>query len=354
MVDIRTNNSYEPYSVKRIHIAFNPAAGPARDSLEIIEAVLREHGQVEWEVFETQKDGDARRFAEEAVKAGVDAVVACGGDGTVMEVAQGVQGSKVPMAIFPAGTANVMSVELGISSDLKEAVALVLGDACHTRYIDMGEIDGRSFLLRVGIGLEAELAATPREQKRRYGRLAYFSWAFQKIRELRRVDFTLTMDGKTERVRGVSCMIANSANAGIPRLELVEADVADGQLDVLVIRSMQIPEIARIVGNSLRILLRKGQPAQEPLLHWRAREIKVTTRRRQRVAADGELLERRSEVQARVIPGAVRVIVPYKVDPQAEIEAVEEEQRKQQEAQEAQQRAEAQQDQTASSENRGT
>ena len=95
---------------KRIQVVINPASGQPQAILNTLNKVFREN-EVEWDISITQASGDARRFAENAAAAGADVVAAYGGDGSVMEVAQGLMGTNVPVAILPGGTANLMSVE---------------------------------------------------------------------------------------------------------------------------------------------------------------------------------------------------------------------------------------------------
>src|SRR5262245_52939987 len=111
-------------TIKRLCVIANPVSGTNRSALDTIKTVLQDLSDVEIEICLTEKSGDARRFAQNAAREAVDLVIACGGDGTVMEVAAGLQGSDVPMAILPCGTANVMAVELGVPLGLNEALAL--------------------------------------------------------------------------------------------------------------------------------------------------------------------------------------------------------------------------------------
>jgi diacylglycerol kinase (ATP) len=127
---------------RRIRVIINPAAGQDRPILVVLNRVFHPAG-VDWDVCVTKRAGDAREYAKQAVQAGVDAVGVYGGDGTVMEVASGLIGSDIPLANFPGGTANVMSVELAIPNDLAEASALVCGDSCGSRWIDMGQVSAR-------------------------------------------------------------------------------------------------------------------------------------------------------------------------------------------------------------------
>ena len=76
----------------------------------------------------------------------------------MMEVADGLRGTGVPLAIFPGGTGNAMAGELGIPVDLAAAVALVASGAYDTRTIDMAMAGDQSFILRIGIGFARVLA----------------------------------------------------------------------------------------------------------------------------------------------------------------------------------------------------
>src|SRR5687768_13319795 len=134
---------------KRLAIVINPASGQDAPILGTMNAVFSA-ADVDWDVFVTKKAGDARRYAKAALTAGYDAVGVYGGDGTVGEVAGVMLGSQTPLAIFPGGTANVLSFELGIPSDTAEALALVFDEAASVRQIDVGQLGERHFLLRVG------------------------------------------------------------------------------------------------------------------------------------------------------------------------------------------------------------
>src|SRR5512147_345427 len=138
----------------RIHIIINPGSGKPKPILHTLNAVFRPKG-IDWDISLTKKSGDAERFARQAAESGVDIVAAYGGDGTVMEVARGLMGLETPMAIFPGGTANLMSVELGIPKDLTEAVAVAADENSLIKSIDVGKVEDGYFLLRVGMGFPA-------------------------------------------------------------------------------------------------------------------------------------------------------------------------------------------------------
>ncbi len=291
---------------KRIHVIINPVSGQERPILGTLNRAFHPAG-IDWDVRVTKKAGDARRYAQEAVVADVDAVAVYGGDGTVMEAASGLIGTKVPLAIFPGGTANVMSVELGIPGDLAQACALVCSDASTLRRIDMGRVLDQYFLLRTGIGFEAHLVqGADRDSKNRLGNFAYALSALQALANPQITHYYLTLDGKQIESEGITCMIANAGSVGQPGMTLApDIDVSDGLLDVIVVRNGDFGSILSVAAS----VVLGGQGVQ-PLQHWQAREIKVETDTPQTIQTDGEILDHKTPFTASVIPQAVQVIVP--------------------------------------------
>src|ERR1700722_2630460 len=88
---------------------------------------MADHG---WDepVWRATTAGDpGRRLAEAAVSAGVDLVIACGGDGTVTACAEGLAGTGVPLAVVPLGTGNLLARNVGVPMGLEEALEVALG-----------------------------------------------------------------------------------------------------------------------------------------------------------------------------------------------------------------------------------
>ena len=297
---------------KRLHIIVNPASGQDRPVLSILNDVFHPSG-IDWEVMVTKEAGDARRYARAALDAGVDAVGVYGGDGTVMEVASALVNTPMPLAIFPGGTANVMSVELGVPSDPAEAFALVTGGPNTIRTIDVGQYGEHIFLTRLGMGLESTVIEnTAREQKDRLGWLAYALNTLRELRDPQVSRYRLTLDGEVVETEGLTCVIANSGiitpNSGIPGRGVLSfapgISVSDGVLDVVVIQSGNLGSLLSVAASMMA-----GNEDAAPLSHWRAREVTVEADPPQTVQLDGEILDQ-TPVQARVIPNALRVIVP--------------------------------------------
>ena len=89
-----------PY--KKVHVIINPSAGKNNTILNTLNSVFHKYG-VDWQVSVTHKFGDATRYVKKAIAEGADLVAGYGGDGTQMEIANGVIGTDTPMAICLGG-----------------------------------------------------------------------------------------------------------------------------------------------------------------------------------------------------------------------------------------------------------
>ncbi|MBS7809831.1 diacylglycerol/lipid kinase family protein [Roseococcus pinisoli] len=167
-------------------VIFNPAAGSRRRRrLARAMAVLGE-GAV---LAETAGPGDARRLSERAAREGHDCVVAAGGDGTIAEVAAGLQGSGAALGILPFGTANVLALELGLPLTAEGAAEVIKAgrEAMLRPGIAWHAGGERLFVQMLGAGLDAAVVqAVPPGLKRALGKGAY---VWQTLRELARHRF---------------------------------------------------------------------------------------------------------------------------------------------------------------------
>ncbi|MEM7531772.1 MAG: diacylglycerol kinase family protein [Chloroflexota bacterium] len=308
-----------------IHIVINPAAGQTTPVLAILNSVFHPAG-IPWRVSITQKEGDAKIQAEEAAADGVDIVAAYGGDGTVAEVASGLLGSDIPLAILPGGTANVVAQELGIPQNLYMAAQVAINKHSHKKQIDIAQVNNVYFLLRVGLGTEAKITqGADRELKNRLGFLAYVWSAAQSLASVEMATYHLTIDGEKFHADGVTCSIMNTGNMGLGGLQLSsDIRIDDGLLDVVVLKTPNLPTLTDLVsgvtGLAAGTLAGQGQINLETnsildlnsyLSYWRAKEVTAYATPQQVIQYDGELLQA-DKVHCRVLPAALRVIVPHK------------------------------------------
>lgn len=313
-------------SNQRIHVVVNPAAGQDTAVLQVLNRVFQEV-DVDWSLSITKGVGDAKQQAQDAIAQGATTVAVYGGDGTVAEAMSGLVGHDVPLAILPGGTANAMANELRIPVELAQACRLACGQGSRAQPVDGGLVNGQFFMLRVATGLEAAtIEQTERSSKTKLGNLAYWWAALQNIVNLPVARYTLRLDGREEETEGLTCMVANSGNIGLPGSNIVPTiSVCDGLLDVLVVQRANVPTLLKLLGSMAGVTtIEQDADAQEPnaddvasirqafqqsLHYWQVREVTIGVDPPQTVQCDGEILDAQT-IHCAVLPQAVQVLVP--------------------------------------------
>jgi diacylglycerol kinase (ATP) len=288
-----------PY--KHVQVIINPAAGRDEPILNTLNDVFRKH-QVDWDVSITKKFGDATMFARQAAENGVDLVAGYGGDGTQMEIANGLKGSNTPMAILPGGTGNAMSFALHIPRDLRQAVELVC-QSSYLRNIDLGQVDDRYFMLRVYTGPEKDQVAS-REMKDKYGIMAYPLASLRVMRNMPVLNHSITIDGESIEAEGFICLIINTGvPGGVKFPDHPDIDPGDGLLDLIMLNKT-IQSLRSFASYRLDV-----GGAKANVQHWRGKEITVQIDPPQTVWIDGEE-HQKTPFTARVLPSAIRIVAP--------------------------------------------
>jgi diacylglycerol kinase (ATP) len=306
-----------PVLFRKIRVIINPSAGMDNPILHILNKVFGSTS-TQWDVSITHEPGDAERLAKEAISSGCDLVAAHGGDGTVMEVSRALQNTGIPLAIFPGGTGNVMAGEMGISTDLLTSINYIAAGEYELRTVDMGMVNDKVFILRVSIGLEADMAKnTDQELKNRFGNWAYAFSAIKEIQNLEKIRFNVSIDGKVFDVEGISCMIANSSDISIGGLRLsYKVNVSDGLLDLLILDNVNLGTVLSV---SSTVLTGGDSTENSSIHHWQGREIIVNTETPQTVAVDGEFITN-LPVKVHVLPAALKIVIPKKSKQDTSIE----------------------------------
>ncbi len=156
--------------MKRGVLIYNPTAGQRDRRARMGELIRSMHARgIELVNAPTESAGHATEIARAFLARGVDIVAACGGDGTISEVAWGLAGTDVPLAILPGGTSNVLARELSIPLPIHLAKELlVTGVPLRVRLLTAND---RPFLLWAGAGLDARIMLRLRPLlKRWFGR----------------------------------------------------------------------------------------------------------------------------------------------------------------------------------------
>jgi diacylglycerol kinase (ATP) len=187
-------------SPRRLRVIYNPTAGfrRRRKLAALLLALDRLGAKVT--LAETRGRGHAIELAQEAADAGCDAVVAAGGDGTINEVANGLWGTSVPLALLPLGTANVLAAELDLPRSAERLAELAAFAPARTVWpgeiVEDGVARGRIFLLMAGVGFDAAVIAhVDPALKRRFGKAAFVASSLMRILRYELTRYPARIDG---------------------------------------------------------------------------------------------------------------------------------------------------------------
>lgn len=302
--------------------ATDPAARPSVKARLIVNPVARLRGTLDldrvrdrlrergWtvDVVQTGAAGEAMGLAREAAEAGCSVVVACGGDGTINEVVNGLAHGAAALGVIPLGTANVFAAEMGIPRNPIEAAdALASG---RVRRVDLGLAGDRHFLLMVGIGLDAEVLRTMRPVlKKHFGVAAFVVNGVLKTLGFKAERAIVLVDGVRHRRWLRLAVVGNTRLYGGLFTMTHEARIDDGLLDIVVFSSR-----TGLIGTTrqfVRLLLRRPN-AKAGYDYFRGQEVRIWTNRPLGVQVDGELIGE-TPMSFRVEPGALNVLLPHPV-----------------------------------------
>jgi diacylglycerol kinase (ATP) len=268
-----------------------------------VEPVLKKKG-IPYRVAFTERPGHATELAREAVKSGVQAVVAVGGDGTVHEVGNGLVETDVPFGYIPAGSGNDFATDQGIPRDPVKALERVLEH--RPRRVDTADFGGRVMISSIGVGFDGQVAKVVNNSRWKQ-LLGKGSYALGVLRELRRFQPTrvvLEVDGKVHREDGVWLIaIANISCYGGGMRICPEARNDDGLLDICLVRG-----ISRL--NLLRLfpLVFSGKHVNYPyIVMLRGSQITVSSEAPLVVHADGEIVGE-TPISVRIRPQSLWVL----------------------------------------------
>lgn len=291
-------------------LVINPVSGVSQP--EIIrgrfERLFHEAG---WQtrIYQTTGTEQLPEVVREQLTGEITLVVAAGGDGTISEVGTGLTYTGIPLGILPTGTWNALAHNLGIPIFFEDAMHLLLKPHRQMK-IDSLEVNGRHYLLNLGIGLSAAvIQSTLRHQKRRFGFLAYF-WNFLvQASGLRQQNFRLGIDGREIKVRATELMVINSSIIGLGELPTVlEIQPDDGKVEIIALRAPTFFGLALI---ALNILVGRRRKTPGFISFTSKQSISIRTRRRVVVQADGEIIGH-TPVDITLHHASVDVIVPQK------------------------------------------
>lgn len=238
--------------MKKFLLAYNPVSGDAMFKKKLDEIIdqFQRRGAViiPYRTVKAAEDPFYKKAVEEL---GVDGVIVAGGDGTLHKIINmTIKGNlKVPVGIIPSGTSNDFAVHLGIDDYNKYINSIVAGE---TQYIDIGSIGDEYFINVVSAGMMSSVAHDVDSRlKNALGKLAYYLRGLGELSNLKSMNFTINCDGEIIKEKIFMVLVSNSPVVASFKNISPKASISDGKLDMVVVRQCSIPELMKIMADTI-------------------------------------------------------------------------------------------------------
>ncbi|MBF0325760.1 MAG: sphingosine kinase [Alphaproteobacteria bacterium] len=301
----------------RLALVINRAAGtfrrlPLEQTVEAIAGQFQAAGHaVEVEVC--GRRDLAARLSALATRSDIDAVIAGGGDGTILTAVLAGIGRTKPLGLLPLGTLNLLARDIGLPLDPVEAARVLAG--AHEAEIDLGEVNGLPFAIWASLGMHPRVVRR-RDRLQREGLTKWPAFALAALRAFRRypmVTVTLAIGDNTTTVSTPLLVISNNAWREEP-LPLKRQTLDQGELVVHIAKCNSRLSLLWLAFNALIGRWRVGSLLET----FSAHEVRVTGRKRRvMLSLDGEVTVLASPLVFRVNPKALRMLVPPPAPPKA-------------------------------------
>jgi diacylglycerol kinase family enzyme len=301
---------------RRVAVLLNVNAGAVerlgKDKVrEVVAAAFERHGMTATISFAAGADLQAAlEQARDAATAGrFDALAVGGGDGSVSTAASVLIGSSVPLAILPLGTLNHFARDLCIPLALDEAVAVIGSGRLHA--VDVGEVNGRTFINNSSIGIYPFLVLDRERRRRGVGLRKWTAMALAAWRVLREFPLhrlIINALNWREPVR-TPCVFVGNNEYGLTLANFGKrARVDCGELCLYVSKPQSRLSLIGLAYRCMFGLIRE----EDDLRIIKVQDAEISSRQRGRllVAFDGEVEKMRPPLRYRTRPGALRVLAP--------------------------------------------
>ena len=274
--------------VKRAKIICNPSSGRQiiQRRVDYLISLLLDEGYTVGK-FNTQEKDDAMLETIRTCNEDWDFIVACGGDGTVNEVAKGIAKSerKIPVAILSAGTVNDFANHMGLPRNMDDFFQMIKDE--NILNVDLGKVNDEYFINVAASGLLTNVGYQVQpEAKAVFGRMAYYMEGVKELPKQKfdpvRVSFVSEEYTKEEDI--LLFLISNSASIGGFKKLAPDANVSDGYLDVVIIKKSEVGDLAQIFVNIF-----KGDHVHHPNVeYFKTKRLEVDTEEDITIDIDGE------------------------------------------------------------------
>jgi diacylglycerol kinase (ATP) len=296
--------SKEILNKKKVLFIVNPISGPGKQKRieKWIDAGLDKSKFIS-NIVQTTHAGHATELSKKAIEDETDIIVAVGGDGTVNEVGQTLIGSSSALGIIPTGSGNGLARHLKIPFNFTKAIDVI--NKGNVRKIDTATLNDKVFLSMAGIGYDAYVARKFSKAAKR-GFISYFKIVTAEYPKYSPKKYELEIDGKKLTRRALLVTFANSNQFGNNTSIDPTARIDDGYIDVCIVR--RIPLL--LIPFYVPLLFTRTFHKTHYIEIIKAKEVRIVRKKGKTVHFDGDPFKMSKEVEMKINPLSLNIIVP--------------------------------------------
>lgn len=289
-----------------IHFIINPISGSGKHNLSasyIINQFPKEEYKIQ--VDYTKQKKHALELTKTAIAKKPDYIIACGGDGTINEIASCLVGTSIKLGIIPVGSGNGLASNLNIPKDFDKAIAIIKKG--HSTAMDVGQLNHKYFFSNMGIGIDALIIKKyERDGKRTLP--AYIKASLSAGLQFKPQKTFISFNNQIIETAPLMLFISNSNEMGYNMSLTLKASLQDGLLDMVVIPELSFFEKSILGYNVIRNSIEKFKKAK----HYLVKEIQIEMPSKIFIDAqiDGEQYNlKTNKLKVTILPAALHVLL---------------------------------------------
>lgn len=287
--------------LKKMKLLFVVNHGSGSQDVNFSE-IIKEHLQdkeVDFDIFELPKKCSVEQIKKAIADARANRVAAVGGDGTLKLVAECLLGKDTPIALIPAGSANGMAKELGIPTDIHEALDVAINGSPKKIHAIM--VNDELCIHLADIGFNAYIVKKFDDLPQR-GMLGYAKATWRALWSHHKMEVSFDIKGQKIRSEAAMVVLANATMYGTGVKINPDGQLDDDVFEVILVKKYAVMEILKIWFTNLPFNPDKIESFQTTGVH-------VKTKHKAHFQVDGEYKGKTNQIGARIIPAAIHIVV---------------------------------------------
>jgi len=288
--------------VKKVLLVFNPISGNS-DKTELVDAVIRKTAEkdIKVRIYETSGKNDNEAITKILKDDAQDRILVAGGDGTITCIADIIKSFDCSMGIIPAGSANGLAVNFGISENLNEQIDIALGN--NMVETDLLCINDHLSLHIADLGINAELIKNYEDGSIR-GKIGYLLQTIPTIvKSNYPFEFEIDCNGEKIQKKGILLAIANANKFGTGANVNPNGKINDGKFEVLIFKNLDFIEIFKTLNEDFEL-------NSEFMEVISTTEVTVTCKKKVPFQIDGEYRGEVNKIKATILPQKIKIAIP--------------------------------------------